>query len=288
MLRKTYACETKAEREGSGPTRYTARVSTPDTDRDGEILDSAGGRLDKDAPTLYGHDYSSIRSNIGKVTGATFSADAVINEGEFDDDIPEHTEAIIAAAKARKKRLQKSSIGFIPEMLQRPDGQVLTLAPGQWAYSEFGTRYLTWLQVELSYVPVGSNPSTDLLMARGFGAPDDKPFREFMRKVLEELAMDDEFLDRLATAKKRAKSTEAPPAETPGTNAPADAATGDELDRLFDGAEPERVANESTDPALLAELVARGAGATTDIDELFDMDAEPETAGAGAQGSAQT
>jgi hypothetical protein len=295
LLRKIFACEVKAAKDGSNATTFSALVSTPSVDSDGETLDPLGCELDPGSPVLYGHDYWSLRANIGVLDRAETSAERVINYGTFDDDIPEHTDAIIAASKARKKRLQKQSVGFIPKVVQRPTGEVITLAAGQWIYSEPGTRYLKWLQCELSFVPVGSNPDTDLLSARGHGGPESRGLRDLMRKVLEELAVDDEFLDRLKAARERTKSAASSPA-TPALPTPeaAPAAAGggsgaagtivDEIDALLAGEEPARVAGETDDPERLAAAVAAAARATTDIDELFDTEPAPETAGTGAEG----
>lgn len=260
MLRKIYQAQVKTTKDGSAATRYEAIISTGDQDRDGEFLEPTGARLSKGAPLLYGHDYGSLRSNIGGIDSMRVEGNNVIISGEFDDDIPEHTDAIIAAGKARKGSLKTLSAGFIPKVARRADGQVITLGRGEWIYSEVGTRYAEWDLVEGSFVPVPSNDGSLLISARGLHGPQAKQMQAFLKSVLEELLVDDEFLDRLKAARAGAKTSLAP-----GT---VPAAAVDELDALLAGEEPAAVAATSADPEALAATLAGAAG--EDLDELFE------------------
>lgn len=269
-IRRVYGCEIKAEGEGGKATRFQAIASTGDTDRQGEILHPDGHKLIAGAPLLYGHDYWSLRSNIGGLEKSTSNGKQVIVEGFFDDDIPEHTDAIIAAGKAKKGSLNHLSVGFNPSTVKMRDGEVRKLKPGEWIWPEPGTEYLEWEMVELSFVPVPANPNAELISARALEGPAGKEFRALLRGALEDILGSEEFIARLRAARAvRGAEPEANPTTVL-----------DDLEELLGGAEAKAVANDSADPDALASALAASTGAEDELDQLF-KDAGPAGAGEG-------
>ena len=280
QLRRVFECEVKAESAEGAATRFEAIASTSDTDRHGEILHASGCKLIKGAPLLYGHDYWNLRHNIGGVDSAKAGAGAtqVICGGTFDDDIAEHTDAIIAARKAKKKRLNHLSVGFNPLVIKMRDGEIRVLRDGDWFWGEPGTEYIEWELMELSFVPVPANPNAELISARGLEGPGGREMRLVLAKALEEILGNDEFLARLNAARAAKKSGDP---DVPATPPAAPAAVLDEIDALLSGSEPAAVANASPDPDALTDTLAEALDATDELDSLF-TDAGPSGAGEGA------
>lgn len=269
MLRRIFPCEVKAASEG-GATRYTAVASTSSQDLHGEFLEAQGVEFAAGAPLLYGHDYWSLTNNIGVVETADPQGEQVICSGLFDDDVPEHTNAIIAAKKALKGRLRNLSVGFWPKLVRTPKGEVVELKSGEFWWGEPGTRYLKWVLQELSFVPVPANPEAQLLSARGLTGPLGKELRAVITKALEEILGRDEIRARLVAAK-----TAPAPESTPDPI--------DDLSALLDGEEPAAVIANAASPAAVAEAAAEivGGELEDELDQLFE-EAEPTGAGAGA------
>ena len=188
IVRKVFECEVKAQSKDGGATTFRVVASTGTQDRQGEFLDPKGATLVRGAQLLYGHNYGDIKANIGVVTSITIEGNHVIAEGEFDDQIPEHTNAIIAAKKAKKTppSLNMVSVGFNPKTIRMANGEVRTLSAGEWVWPEPGMTYLEWEMVELSFVPVPANAEAELLEARSFEGRPGKEFVAMLRAMLRE------------------------------------------------------------------------------------------------------
>jgi hypothetical protein len=270
VIRKTFECEVKATAAGGGGTRFRAVASTGTQDRQGEFLEPAGARMVRGAPLLYGHQYGDIVQNIGVCHTMTVEDGKVIVEGEFDDSIPEHTNAIIAAGKAKKGSLNYLSVGFNPLSVRSPEGKVRQLKPGEWAWPEVGQAYPEWEMVELSFVPVPAQPEAELIAARGAG--NEHEFRANLVRALESALSSEQFAARMARALKSSliptptEGGEETPAPEPAPPPPAPPA------------EP-----EAPPPAAPDEIEALLAApdAPDEIDELF-TEAAPTGAGTGA------
>lgn len=266
IVRKSFECEVKSEPVEGGRTRFRAVASTGTQDRQGEYLKAEGARMVKGAPLLYGHSYGDILQNIGVCTSMTVEDGKVIVEGLFDDTIPQHTNAIIAAGKAKQDppSLNTLSVGFNPRVVKFADGKVHTLAAGEWVWPEPGLTYLEWDMVELSFVPVPANPEAELLSARGL---DGKDRQAGLVAALEAVLSSPQFLARMRKA-----IDSAPTPGGSGDAVPSD--PGAAASAAAVGAPPDPVAP-------LDELDAFFAApdAPDDIDELF-TNAEPTGAGA--------
>jgi hypothetical protein len=273
-MRKTFECQVKAEAKAGGGTRFRAVASTGTQDRQGEYLEPSGAKMVRGAPLLYGHEYGELRQNIGVCHKMTVEDGQVIVEGEFDDDIPEHVDAVIAAGKAKKGSLQYLSVGFNPLSVRSPDGKVRRLKPGEWAWPEVGQGYPDWEMVELSFVPVPANPEAELISARADA--NEKEYRLNLVRALEAVLTSDQFMARLRNALK-AETSGLIPTETEKKDEPAPEPKAPAPVPAPAPAEPETPAEEPDE--LEAFLAAEPE--PDEIDELF-AEAEPTGAGAGA------
>lgn len=136
--------------------RFRAIVSTEDVDRDGDIIRAAGWQLDRfeSHPVLVGgHDYRSIRSQIGEWEGMEIKGGKAGKrlEGEGRYYIGEgNADADWGWAIASKGRAA-FSVGFIPDWNKAVE--IEGAAKGIWPNFEFNGQEL----LEVSHVVIPSN-----------------------------------------------------------------------------------------------------------------------------------
>lgn len=255
-----FQCEVKATAAEGGRTRFVAVISSSDVDRQGEIVDPNGATLVKGAQLLYGHDYGNLRSNIGVVTGMRVEGKFLVAEGLFDDTIPEHTDAIIAAGKAKQDppSLNTLSIGFIPRTVKFANGEVRELKAGEWVWPEPGLTYLKVDITELSFVPVPAHPDTELLLARAFDPPT-KHRAAGLVEAMEAVMRSPQFQHRLRAAL----------AESP---APAPGGSGDAAPSDPGVAAPAAPAGAPPDPG--AEPAGDAPAPAADVSPLIPTETE--------------
>lgn len=291
MLHKAFNAQVKEVGAQDGRTTALIDGSTGDMDRDGEFLAPDGCQYIPGSQFLYGHNWGELRANLGAILSAEQSGNGVQFRVILDDNIPEHTDAIIAAKKMKNGSLGSFSVGFEPLLVKQPDGQLVNVNRGEWMYPERGRTYVKWACLELSAVPVPSNPSTSLIDVRALSGPEGKALEAAIRKALDAILGSDEFLSRMKTILAAPKSdvgegghrAGGDPGDA-GSPAPEDTrAPSDDLDSLL-AADPIRLAMTSDDPeAVLRALAAvSGDGALDDLEAFFT---EAAPAGAGVTGS---
>ena len=297
MLHKDFNAQVKEVGTRDGRTTALIEGSSGEQDRDGEFLAPDGCQYIPGSQFLYGHNWGELRANLGAILSAEQSGNAVHFRVILDDNIPEHTEAIIAGKKMKNGSLGSFSVGFEPLVVKQPDGQIISVSRGDWMYPERGRTYMKWACLELSAVPVPSNPATGLIDVRALSGPEGKALEAAIRKALDAILGSDEFLDRMKRVLTSTKAGEPGPAQAgtsaaataPGSHAPAgpsgeaDPPTSElDLDSLF--ADPVKLAMTTDNP----EEVARALAAASGNDALGDLESfftEAAPAGAGVTGT---
>lgn len=129
-------------------------ISTRTQDRDEDILEPSGCRLDnymKNPVVLFAHDYRSLP--IGRSKSVSVTADAVVAEVEFaPTQMGQEVKQLCQAGF-----LKAASVGFIP-LKYEPIGD-----------NSWGHRIYEWELLEWSIVPVPSNPTALISEAKAKG-----------------------------------------------------------------------------------------------------------------------
>lgn len=284
MLHKSFSAQVKDVGTSDGRTTALIEGSTGDMDRDGEFLAPDGCQYIPGSQFLYGHNWGDLRANLGAILSAEQSGNGVQFKVIMDDNLPLHTDAIIAAGKLKNGSLGSFSVGFEPLVVKQPDGQIVTVGRGEWMYPERGRTYMKWACLELSAVPVPSNPSTSLIDVRGLSGPEGKAVEAAIRKALDAILGSDEFLSRMKSIYSSTKAGVSDPAEAGATTAAAAPAapSGEvdspplDLDALFQ--DPVKLAMTTDNPEDVARALAQAGAGEDDLDSFF-TEAAPSGAG---------
>lgn len=131
-------------------------ASTPETDRDGDILDSAGAQFTLPMPLLWQHD---PEQPIGEVFAANVTAKGIeVKARIFKSDEPGTLkDRLDLAWQSVKLRLVKGfSVGF---------------KGLEYAFLEKGIHFVKWLWLELSCVTIPANQSASIALIKSLDRP---------------------------------------------------------------------------------------------------------------------
>ena len=176
----------KAVRDTESGLRITMVASTASVDRDNESIDVDGWEWNEQAlpKLLFGHDYHSVGSVIGKLTKVWKESGRLMVEAELADKVPEAENAKLVAGLMRMGFLDQGSVGFIPKEWDEADGK-----------SAMGRRYTKQELIEFSIVPVPSQRDSVLVGIRSLFDPGPPAPPIPMPVEVEEVAPEPEAKD---------------------------------------------------------------------------------------------
>ncbi len=163
-LRRTIHPEVRVIDAARGTVEYIA--SDESIDSYGEVVCARGvdfTRMQKNAPFVDSHNYSSIDCLLGKVVDYKVAKNQVVETVQWAIDVPTNFLAIKGFQMTQAGYLKAVSIGFIPTKIARPSDP-----KGDWqsACEDLGMGdledsinciYQKWLQLELSCCCIGAN-----------------------------------------------------------------------------------------------------------------------------------
>ena len=168
---KAFVADVKAV-DGDAPNLFRFTITTNDVDRDRDIIDPAGWKIDsylRNPVVLWAHDYSAPPIAMARTVERT--ATGLVSEAQFVDAAVYPFAGTIAAL-VKMGALSATSVGF---------------RPIRWSYNEErkGVDFQEQELLEYSICPVPANPNA-LIEARAAGI-DVEPLREWAAKTLERI-----------------------------------------------------------------------------------------------------
>lgn len=230
-------------------------ASTPSVDRDGDVVEPLGLDLTNwqkaGAPLLWGHDYRSHWSTIGKAAESRLSDSGFELKPEWRDPVNESDPMTVIKGLIDQGLIRQLSIGFKPIEFEEIDT---------------GIRFSKSEIMEVSAVNVAANQDALRLAVKGLG-PDDE-LEERVAEIERQLNDDEPEAaeDELEQLEQPEQSDEPEP-EVDGTG--EDETQNEEggehdVNRLSDAEEPRTEPDSGT------------AARDTDADPVTDDDTEPE------------
>ena len=140
-------------------------------DRDGEVIKADGWSVPGDVPLLWAHRsfMADPQDVIGRVVATRVEGGTFIGTVKFSR-AEGHDRARLVEGMVAGGDLTNGSVGFSPIAWTDPDGSEHTREPGgPYPYSKSGRIYTKQELSEFSIVPVPSNPSAVVRMAKVFG-----------------------------------------------------------------------------------------------------------------------
>jgi len=171
VLRRTIHPEIRVLDSAKGLVEYVASDETLDSYK--EIIRADGWRFTKfgrNAPFVDSHDYTSIKSLIGRVVDFRVVGRQLVETVQWAKDVAENALAQIGWKMTESGFLKAVSVGFWPIIIVRPGEKAWTetlKGVGQQPDADVRAVYTEQEQVELSAVIVGANPNA---VARSYKA----------------------------------------------------------------------------------------------------------------------
>ena len=169
--------EIKDVRDSSRGKRFTAVANSGETDRDGESIEPKGWVVNPHGiPLLFGHNYGqNSQLPLGGITRVRRSeTDGLVIDAEMNNNTGYPLS--VFAAQMIPKSLRWLSVGFLPKKYKESDGTIVDLEkddkPGFGARK--GRRYLKQELVEVSLVPVPSDPRAVIQVVRSLTFADGR------------------------------------------------------------------------------------------------------------------
>jgi hypothetical protein len=156
--------------EASGLVDFIA--STPTVDSYGESIAPDGfdvSSVETNLPLVDSHDYSSVRTLIGKVVKCWTQGKSFMCSAKLAIDVPENDLAKLAFAMLKAGYLRACSVGFMPLQVLRPTDEGYDEECERLGVEKPSLIYTSCKLLELSLCCIGANPDAVTASASAAG-----------------------------------------------------------------------------------------------------------------------